>query len=87
LSNSTALSGADQSLLDSINADLKKLPGLDRHVLELNAQEPYRLKLTCIKAKLINTGKRVAADSTHEHGRDYRSTEELLNDLELLELS
>ncbi|MCO4262811.1 phosphoenolpyruvate carboxylase [Pseudarthrobacter raffinosi] len=87
LSNSTALSGADQTLLDSIDADLKKLPGLDRRVLELNAQEPYRLKLTCIKAKLINTGKRVAADSTHEHGRDYSSTEELLNDLELLELS
>ncbi|MEO8284068.1 MAG: phosphoenolpyruvate carboxylase, partial [Pseudarthrobacter sp.] len=87
LSNSTALSGADQALLDSIEVDLKKLPGLDRRVLELNAQEPYRLKLTCIKAKLINTGKRVAVDSTHEHGRDYSSTGELLADLELLELS
>ena len=87
LSNSTALAGADQELLDSIDADLKKLPGLDRRVLELNAQEPYRLKLTCIKAKLINTGKRVAADSMHEHGRDYSATDELLADLELLELS
>ncbi len=87
LSNSTALAGADQELLDSIEADLKKLPGLDRRVLELNAQEPYRLKLTCIKAKLINTGKRVAANSNHEHGRDYSATDELLADLELLELS
>ncbi|MET4590913.1 phosphoenolpyruvate carboxylase [Arthrobacter sp. 754] len=87
LSNSTALAGADQNLLDSIEADLKKLPGLDRRVLELNAQEPYRLKLTCIKAKLINTGKRIAADSSHEHGRDYSATDELLADLELLELS
>jgi len=87
LSNSTALAGADRELLESIDADLKKLPGLDRRVLELNAQEPYRLKLTCIKAKLINTGKRVAAGSNHEHGRDYNATDELLTDLELLELS
>jgi phosphoenolpyruvate carboxylase len=87
LSNSTSLAGADQGLLDSIEVDLKNLPGLDRRVLELNAQEPYRLKLTCIKAKLINTGKRVAVDSSHEHGRDYFSTGELLTDLELLELS
>ncbi|WP_457948135.1 phosphoenolpyruvate carboxylase [Pseudarthrobacter sp. alpha12b] len=87
LSNSTALAGADQSLLESIDEDLKKLPGLDKRVLELNAQEPYRLKLTCIKAKLINTGKRVAANTNHEHGRDYSGTEELLADLHLLELS
>lgn len=87
LSNSTALAGADEALLTSIDEDLKKLPGLDKRVLELNAQEPYRLKLTCIKAKLINTGKRVAANSNHEHGRDYSGTDELMADLQLLELS
>ncbi|MDQ0798477.1 phosphoenolpyruvate carboxylase [Arthrobacter sp. SLBN-112] len=87
LSNSTALAGADQALLESIDTDLKNLPGLDKRVLELNAQEPYRLKLTCIKAKLINTGKRVAVNSNHEHGRDYNATDELMADLHLLELS
>lgn len=87
LSNSTALAGADEALLKSIDEDLKRLPGLDKRVLELNAQEPYRLKLTCIKAKLINTGKRVAANSNHEHGRDYNATDELMVDLQLLELS
>jgi len=87
LSNSTALAGADQELLDSIDVDLKNLPGLDRRVLELNAQEPYRLKLTCIKAKLLNTGRRVAAGSTHEPGRDYTATAELLAELGLLERS
>ena len=84
LSNSTALAGADQELLDSIDVDLGNLPGLDRRVLELNAQEPYRLKLTCIKAKLINTGRRVAAGSAHEPGRDYTATAELLAELGLL---
>ncbi len=87
LSNSTALAGAEQELLDSIDVDLGNLPGLDRRVLELNAQEPYRLKLTCIKAKLINTGRRVAAGSAHEPGRDYTATAELLAELGLLERS
>ncbi|WP_018763782.1 phosphoenolpyruvate carboxylase [Arthrobacter sp. 135MFCol5.1] len=87
LSNSTALAGADRALLESIETDLKNLPGLDKRVLELNAQEPYRLKLTCIKAKLINTGKRVGVNSNHEHGRDYNATDELMADLQLLELS
>src|SRR6478736_5749806 len=87
LSNSTALAGADRELLDSIDVDLGNLPGLDRRVLELNAQEPYRLKLTCIKAKLLNTGRRVAAGGPHEPGRDYAATAELLAELGLLEAS
>jgi phosphoenolpyruvate carboxylase len=85
LSNSTALFGADQVLLDSIDQDLKNLPGLDKRILELNAQEPYRLKLTCIKAKLINTGRRVSASTYHEPGRDYSTTSELLAEFGLLE--
>jgi phosphoenolpyruvate carboxylase len=87
LSNSTALAAADPELLDSIDVDLANLPGLDRRVLELNAQEPYRLKLTCIKAKLLNTRRRVGAGSPHEPGRDYAATAELLAELGLLERS
>ncbi|MEV7603860.1 phosphoenolpyruvate carboxylase [Paenarthrobacter sp. NPDC089322] len=87
LSNSTALFGADQELLDSIRVDLKNLPGLDKRILELNAQEPYRLKLTCIKAKLINTGRRISASTYHEPGRDYSTTSELLAEFGLLEES
>lgn len=87
LSNSTALFGADQELLDSIDVDLKNLPGLDKRILELNAQEPYRLKLTCIKAKLINTGRRIAASSYHEPGRDYAATSDVLAEFGLLENS
>ncbi|WP_431230124.1 phosphoenolpyruvate carboxylase [Paenarthrobacter nicotinovorans] len=85
LSNSTALFGADQALLDSITEDLTNLPGLDKRILELNAQEPYRLKLTCIKAKLINTGRRVSGSTHHQPGRDYATTSELLAEFGLLE--
>lgn len=87
LSNSSALYGADAALMDSIAVDLSNLPALDPRILELNAEEPYRMKLTCIKAKLINTQKRVAADAYHEPGRDYSTTAELIADLELLEVS
>ena len=82
LSNSSSLYGADEALTASIADDLANLPGIDARVLELNAEEPYRLKLTCIKAKLLNTRKRVSADGYHEHGRDYASTAELIADLE-----
>ncbi|WP_104087178.1 phosphoenolpyruvate carboxylase [Arthrobacter sp. GMC3] len=87
LSNSSALYGADKELTDSIATDLANLPGIDPRILELNADEPYRLKLTCIKAKLLNTRKRVAADGYHEPGRDYATTAELVAELELLETS
>ena len=57
-------------------------------MLELNAQEPYRLKLTCIKAKLLNTAKRVAAGSVPPAGpRLHRPPPELLAELGLLETS
>jgi len=87
LSNSSSLYGADEALTASIADDLANLPGIDARVLELNAEEPYRLKLTCIKAKLLNTRKRVSADGYHEHGRDYASTAELIADLEMIETS
>ncbi|NKX56428.1 phosphoenolpyruvate carboxylase [Arthrobacter mobilis] len=87
LSNSTSLAGASEELLASIEADVKKLPGLDPRVFELNAQEPYRLKLTCIKAKLMNTSRRVQQGTGHEPGRDYASTGEVLAELGLLERS
>ncbi|WP_288024676.1 phosphoenolpyruvate carboxylase [Arthrobacter sp.] len=87
LSNSSSLYGADAELLESITLDLANLPGIDPRVLELNAEEAYRLKLTCIKAKLLNTRRRIAADAHHEPGRDYADTAELLADLALLETS
>ncbi|MGO4383446.1 phosphoenolpyruvate carboxylase [Specibacter sp. RAF43] len=87
LSNSSSLYGADPALMESIRTDLANLPGLDPRVLELNAAEPYRLKLTCIKAKLLNTRRRVAADGYHEPGRDYRAAAELSADLALMETS
>ena len=50
----------------------------------MNAEEPYRLKLTCIRVKLSNTRRRIAEDDPHEPGRDYLGTRELIDDLVLV---
>ena len=84
LSNSTGIVAVTQELQDSLATDLEHLPGLDPRVKELNKQEPYRLKLTCIKAKLLNTRARTAGGRAHEPGRDYAEKAELLADLRVI---
>ncbi|MFK5645615.1 phosphoenolpyruvate carboxylase [Ornithinimicrobium sp. LYQ121] len=84
VSSSTEVVPVDDELQESLDRDLAALPGLDPRVLELNAHEPYRLKLTCVRAKLLNTRRRVEAGTAHEPGRDYRETSEILDDLQVV---
>ena len=87
LSSSTAIVGVSDELVASIETDLAHLPLLDPRVKELNSEEPLRLKLTCVKAKLINTRARVTSDRPHEPGRDYVRRSELLADLAIVRRS
>ena len=85
LSNSIRNSGATPQLLDSLDADLERLPEISPRYKRLNAEEPYRLKATCIRQKLLNTRARLADGTPHTPGRDYLGTGELLDDLAVLQ--
>ncbi|MBB1255378.1 phosphoenolpyruvate carboxylase [Streptomyces alkaliterrae] len=87
LSNSIRNCGATQELLDSLKEDLERLPEITPRYKRLNAEEPYRLKVTCVRQKLLNTRERLAAGTPHVPGRDYLGTGELLADLELVRTS
>jgi phosphoenolpyruvate carboxylase len=81
LSPSIRIAGVTTELEKSLARDLERLPELDARYRRLNAEEPYRLKLTCVRQKLLNTRRRLAEDRAHEPGRDYLGTAELLDDL------
>ena len=61
LSSSVRITGVTRQLEASLAADLERLPELDQRYRRLNAEEPYRLKLTCVREKLLNTRARLAA--------------------------
>ncbi|MFH8789468.1 phosphoenolpyruvate carboxylase [Streptomyces roseoverticillatus] len=85
LSNSIRNSGATEELLSSLQRDLELLPEISPRYKRLNAEEPYRLKATCIRQKLVNTRERLARNTPHEDGRDYLGTTELLADLQIIQ--
>ena len=76
-----AISAGATPLQASLARDLELLPEVEPRFLRLNAEEPYRLKLTCIQQKL-NTRRRLAAGA-RASGRDYVGAAELLAELEL----
>ncbi|MFD0403531.1 phosphoenolpyruvate carboxylase [Kitasatospora sp. NPDC059811] len=85
LSTSERLAGASVELLASLNTDLHQLPELSPRYKRMNAEEPYRLKATCVRLKLENTRERLAQGTPHVEGRDYLGTRELITDLRLIQ--
>jgi phosphoenolpyruvate carboxylase len=84
LSQSTTVVAVSGALAESLRVDLAALPEIEPRLIRLNEVEPYRLKLTAIKAKLANTRQRVDLGTAHVAGRDYLGKAELLADLALL---
>ncbi|MFJ9059687.1 phosphoenolpyruvate carboxylase [Streptomyces sp. NPDC102409] len=87
LSNSIRYTGATDELLTSLQTDLELLPEISPRYKRLNAEEPYRLKATCIRQKLVNTRERLASGTPHRPGCDYLGTAELITDLALIQTS
>ena len=84
LSVSTRIAGVSSELRTSVEADLAVLPEFEDRFRRLNIEEPYRLKATAIRHKLVLTAKRHAANEPHVPGRDYESTAQLLADLNIM---
>ncbi|WP_313408047.1 phosphoenolpyruvate carboxylase [Aeromicrobium sp.] len=87
LSSSAELVEVSAELTKSLEQDLAALPDLDPRLLTVNAHEPYRLKLSCIKLKVAHSAERVVASTPHVPGRDYANRDELLADLALVDAS
>ena len=60
LSSSVRVAGVTAALQASLAHDLEALPELEPRYRRLNAEEPYRLKLTCMRVKLQHTHDRLA---------------------------
>ncbi|MFI7023310.1 phosphoenolpyruvate carboxylase [Micromonospora sp. NPDC049900] len=87
VSVSRRLRNVSLDLSASLAADLDALPEVAPRFRRVNAEEPYRLKARCVRAKLANTRARLRQGTPHVPGRDYRGSAELISDLELLRAS
>ena len=87
LSVSERVSGVSEQLADRLAASLASLPEVEPRYRRLNAEEPYRLFLTCVRRRLGLTLDRIEAGARHLPGRDYRGSAELLEDLYVLQAS
>ena len=83
ISISTQHVGISEALRDSLAQDLTRLTPESRY-LRLNAEEPYRLKLSCIRVRLEETQRRSERRTRHRPGYDYASSAELIDDLMLI---
>jgi phosphoenolpyruvate carboxylase len=87
LSVSERLSEVSAEVKERIESLLPGLPEVEPRYRRLNAEEPYRLLLTCIHVRLQLTESRVLSEAAHVSGRDYRDDIELLDDLTVLHRS
>ena len=87
LSISTKLVGVSAELEKSVLQDLERLPEIENRYRRINVEEPYRLKATAIGHKLALTQARHTNGLPHFPGRDYKDTDELMKDFEIMRTS
>ncbi len=87
LSVSERLAQVSDELRTRLDEVLPGLPEVEPRYRRLNAEEPYRLFLTCVHVRLRLTEERVRSGGRHRPGRDYLDDVELMDDLRLLHRS
>ncbi|GAA2542730.1 phosphoenolpyruvate carboxylase [Pseudonocardia hydrocarbonoxydans] len=83
LSISTRVIGVSEELRASLARDRRALPEVHDRFIRLNANEPYRLKLSYVQARLAHTRTR----SEHVPGRDYLGPDGYVEDLAVIDRS
>jgi len=87
LSSSTQVVDVSTRLVESLATDRMALPAVHDRFIRLNLEEPYRLKCSYIRQRLVNTARRLADGVPSAPGTDYAQPAELLADLEVMESS
>jgi phosphoenolpyruvate carboxylase len=87
LSSSTAIVAVSDQLVESLERDRLALPDVHERYVRLDAEEPYRLKCSYIRQRVLNTRTRIAAGTEHVPGVDYLGSERLLEDLAVVHRS
>ncbi|MCB0917677.1 MAG: phosphoenolpyruvate carboxylase [Actinobacteria bacterium] len=82
LSVSERLTGVPVTLREELERDFAVVAEIEPRYLRLNAEEPIRLKLSVIRARLLASRVRDNAVAHSRPGAAYRNTGELLADLE-----
>ena len=87
LSSSVQIVTVSPELEQSIAADAADLPEVAQRFGKMNAEEPYRLKASFVRQRLVNTRRRMLENRTAAPEREYACIEELVADLELMHRS
>ncbi|HZS23339.1 MAG TPA: phosphoenolpyruvate carboxylase, partial [Pseudonocardiaceae bacterium] len=87
LSVSTRIVGVSEALRCSLALDRRLMPEVHDHYIRLNAEQPYRLKCSYIRARLVRTQQRIRDGLAHQEGQDYLGTQSYLADLEVMDVS
>nr|MDQ3989508.1 phosphoenolpyruvate carboxylase [Actinomycetota bacterium] len=87
LSISTRVVGVSEELRSSLARDRRALPEIYDRFIRRNVDEPYRLKLSYVQARLENTRTRIRESRSHTPGRDYLGPHGYLEDLSAIDRS
>lgn len=87
LATSTRIRPVPAEFLAGLQQDLELLPEMPDRVRRLNTYEPYRLKATCIRLRLLRTRDRLREGKAHTPGLDYLDVRGLLHDLEQIRVA
>ena len=87
LSISTRVVGVSEELRGSLARDRRVLPEVYDRYIRLNSNEPYRLKLSYVRARLEGTRARIRDGGAHVPGRGYLGSQEYIADLQVLDHS